>query len=147
MSCIVSTWFVSMVGAYTSESTPPATVYQIREVVFRAVPRQSLRARSKWLGAPGAPGAAPPSARARPGHPAEAPARAAVRTSGTAERARSIMGGSSTAKASRPRALPQGGGRRHGDTDAPFTPPQRREVHVPEGEASSGLHAPRTGSI
>src|SRR5665811_2594736 len=42
-----------MVGAYTSESTPPATVYQILEVVLRAVPRQSLRARPKWLVAPG----------------------------------------------------------------------------------------------
>src|ERR1035437_2142076 len=53
MYCIVSTLVVSMVGAYTSDSTPPATVYQILEVVLRAVPRQSLRARSKWLGAPG----------------------------------------------------------------------------------------------
>src|SRR5450631_429201 len=51
--CIVSTLVVSMVGAYTSESTPPATVYQILEVVFRDVPRQSLRARPKWLVAPG----------------------------------------------------------------------------------------------
>src|SRR5450631_1763851 len=51
--CIVSTLVVSMVGAYTSESTPPATVYQILEVVLRAVPRQSLRARPKWLVAPG----------------------------------------------------------------------------------------------
>src|ERR1017187_6583511 len=42
-----------MVGAYTSDSTPSATVYQILEVVLRAVPRQSLRARSKWLVAPG----------------------------------------------------------------------------------------------
>jgi predicted NAD/FAD-binding protein len=30
-----------------------ATVYQILEVVLRAVPRQSLRARSKWLLVPG----------------------------------------------------------------------------------------------
>src|SRR5664279_5494457 len=42
-----------MVGAYTSESTPFATVYQILEVVLRAVPRQSLRARPKWLVRPG----------------------------------------------------------------------------------------------
>jgi hypothetical protein len=53
--CIVSTFVVSMVGAYTSDRTPPATVYQILDVVLRAVPRQSLRATSKWLSAPGPP--------------------------------------------------------------------------------------------
>src|SRR6476659_4119107 len=53
--CIVSTLVVSMVGAYTSERTPPATGDQIFEDVLRAVPRQSLRARSKWLSVPGPP--------------------------------------------------------------------------------------------
>src|SRR5664279_481448 len=51
--CIVWMFVVSIVGAYTSERTPPAIVYQILDVVLRAVPRQSLRARSKWLRAPG----------------------------------------------------------------------------------------------
>src|SRR5262245_49875524 len=55
--CIVSTLVVSIVGAYTSDRTPPATVYQILDVVFRAVPRQSLRARSKCEREPGPPGA------------------------------------------------------------------------------------------
>ena len=36
---------------------PFATVYQTFEVVFRAVPRQSLRARSKCDTVPGPPGA------------------------------------------------------------------------------------------
>src|SRR2546421_1950530 len=36
---------------------PPATVYQTLLVVFAAVPRQSLRATSKWDSAPGPPGA------------------------------------------------------------------------------------------
>src|SRR5712691_8767747 len=38
---------------------PPATVYQTREPRSAAVPRQSLRARSKCDSAPGPPGAAP----------------------------------------------------------------------------------------
>src|SRR6266550_1021924 len=62
--CIVSTFVVSIVGAYTSDSTPPATVYQILDVVLRAVPRQSFRARSKWLKAPGPPVAGPGAATA-----------------------------------------------------------------------------------
>ncbi len=45
--CSVLTFVLSIVGSYTSESTPPATVYQTFDVVLRAVPRQSLRARSK----------------------------------------------------------------------------------------------------
>jgi hypothetical protein len=47
MYCRVSTFVLSIVGSYTSDSTPPATVYQTLEVVLRAVPTQSLRARSK----------------------------------------------------------------------------------------------------
>src|SRR5215207_5117121 len=53
--CRVSTFVLSIVGAYTSDSTPPATVYQTLDVVFRAVSTQSFRARSKWDSAPGAP--------------------------------------------------------------------------------------------
>src|SRR5215471_7025601 len=62
--CIVSSFVVSIVGAYSSDSTPPATVYQIFDVVLRAVPRQSFRARSKWLKAPGPPAAGPGAATA-----------------------------------------------------------------------------------
>jgi hypothetical protein len=40
------TLVLSIVGLYTSDSTPPATVYQTFESRFAAVPRQSLRARS-----------------------------------------------------------------------------------------------------
>ena len=47
MYCSVCTSVLSIVGSYTSDSTPPATVYQTFDVVLRAVPRQSLRARSK----------------------------------------------------------------------------------------------------
>src|SRR3954469_6005313 len=57
MNCIVSTFVVSTLGSYTSDRTPSATVNQTREVVLRAVPTQSLRARSKCDSAPGAPGA------------------------------------------------------------------------------------------
>ena len=45
--CRVLTFVLSMVGSYTSDSTPPATVYQTFDVESRAVPRQSLRAKSK----------------------------------------------------------------------------------------------------
>src|SRR3954470_2510618 len=48
---------LSIVGEKTSERTPPATVYQTFDVRLRAVPTQSLRARSKCDIAPGAPGA------------------------------------------------------------------------------------------
>src|ERR1019366_3537208 len=58
MYCSVCTSVLSIVGSYTSESTPPATVYQTLDVVLRAVPRQSLRARSKYDIVPGPPGAA-----------------------------------------------------------------------------------------
>src|SRR5829696_2134285 len=53
--CRVSTLVLSTVGAYTSDSTPPATVYQTFDAEVRAVPTQSLRARSKWDSTPGAP--------------------------------------------------------------------------------------------
>src|SRR5262249_27236217 len=68
--CIVSTLVVSIVGAYTSDSTPPATVYQIFDVVLRAVPRQSLRARSKWLSAPGPVGVSAAAGRTAARNPA-----------------------------------------------------------------------------
>src|ERR1039457_4597678 len=58
MYCSVCTSVLSIVGSYTPESTPPATVYQTLDVVWRAVPRQSLRARSKYDIVPGPPGAA-----------------------------------------------------------------------------------------
>src|ERR1700730_1143858 len=58
MYCSVCTSVLSIVGSYTSESTPPATVSQTLDVVLRAVPRQSLRARSKYDIVPGPPGAA-----------------------------------------------------------------------------------------
>src|SRR4051812_27914581 len=57
--CRVSTFVVSLVGKYTSLSTPPATVNQTFEVRLRAVPTQSLRARSKCDRAPGPSVAAP----------------------------------------------------------------------------------------
>src|ERR1022692_1007809 len=53
----VSTFVLSIVGSYTSDRTPSATVYQTLEAVSRAVPRQSLRARSKYDSVPGPPGA------------------------------------------------------------------------------------------
>src|SRR5438132_1366971 len=53
-----------MVGLYTSERTPLATVNQTFEVVLRAVPMQSLRARSKCDRAPGPSAAAVPCAAA-----------------------------------------------------------------------------------
>ncbi len=46
-NCNDFTLVLSIVGLYTSDSTPSATVYQTFEVSLRAVPRQSLRARSK----------------------------------------------------------------------------------------------------
>jgi len=57
---MVCTFVLSTVGLYTSDSTPPATVYQTFEERSTAVPTQSLRARSKCDSAPGAPGAVPP---------------------------------------------------------------------------------------
>src|SRR5262245_66685268 len=86
--CIVSTLVVSMVGAYTSDRTPPATVYQIFDVVFRAVPRQSLRATSKWESPPGPPGACAGSATALLGAAASSP----ITTAPTATRDRARMG-------------------------------------------------------
>src|SRR5262249_54127211 len=55
--CSDFTFVLSIVGSYTSDSTPSATVNQTFDVALRAVPTQSLRARSKNDGAPGAPGA------------------------------------------------------------------------------------------
>src|SRR3954469_16700558 len=49
----VSTLVLSLVGKYTSLKTPSATVNQTLERVLRAVPTQSLRARSKCESAPG----------------------------------------------------------------------------------------------
>jgi hypothetical protein len=43
--CRVSTLVLSLVGKYTSLSTPPATVNHTFDVRLRAVPTQSLRAR------------------------------------------------------------------------------------------------------
>src|ERR1700746_4042131 len=60
--CSVLTSVLSMVGSYTSDSTPPATVYQTLDPVFSAVPTQSVRARSKYDPAPGPPGAVAPLA-------------------------------------------------------------------------------------
>src|SRR5271169_2616244 len=57
MYCSVLTFVLSIVGSYTSESTPPATVYQTLDPWAAAVPTQSFLARSKYDGAPGAPGA------------------------------------------------------------------------------------------
>src|SRR5690349_610483 len=72
--CSVSTLVVSLVGKETSLSTPPATVNQTFDVRLRAVPTQSLRARSKCDSAPGpslarggggaAPALAPPASSA-----------------------------------------------------------------------------------
>ena len=45
--CRVLTFVASIVGQYVSDSTPSATVNHTFEVVLRAVPTQSLRARSK----------------------------------------------------------------------------------------------------
>jgi hypothetical protein len=59
MYCSVLTSVLSIVGSYTSDSTPSATVYQTLDPVPAAVPRQSFRARSKYDGAPGPPGATP----------------------------------------------------------------------------------------
>src|SRR6266542_242435 len=56
----------------SSETTPPATVYQTFEVRLRAVPRQSLRARSKCESAPGPPGAVGAAFAGTPGKVASA---------------------------------------------------------------------------
>src|SRR5919197_3750800 len=52
-NCIVSTFVLSTVGLYTSDSTPPATVNHTFERVPVAVPTQSLRARPKCDSEPG----------------------------------------------------------------------------------------------
>src|SRR5213078_1646768 len=57
MYCSVPTLVLSAVGSYTSDRTPPATVYQTFDVLFRAVPTHSLRPRSKNDIEPGPPGA------------------------------------------------------------------------------------------
>src|ERR1700726_518059 len=56
----VLTSVLSIVGSYTSESTPSATVYQTLEAWLAAVPTQSFPARSKYAAAPGARGAVAP---------------------------------------------------------------------------------------
>jgi hypothetical protein len=48
MYCSVLTLLFWIVGLNVSERTPSATVNQTFEVVFRAVPKQSLRARSRY---------------------------------------------------------------------------------------------------
>ena len=48
MYCNVLTLLFSIVGLNVSERTPSATVNQTFEVVLRAVPKQSLRARSRY---------------------------------------------------------------------------------------------------
>src|SRR6266508_2836143 len=62
-NCIVSTLVLSTVGLYTSDNTPPAMVNHTFERVPVAVPRQSLRARSKCDSEPG-PSVAAEAARA-----------------------------------------------------------------------------------
>ena len=47
MYCSVCTLVASTVGQYVSDNAPSATVNHTLEVVLRAVPTQSLRARSK----------------------------------------------------------------------------------------------------
>src|SRR5262245_50971125 len=59
MNWSVSLLVLSFVGKYTSESTPSATVNQTFDRRLRAVPTQSLRARSKCESAPGPSGAGP----------------------------------------------------------------------------------------
>src|SRR5438034_5576190 len=66
MYCSVPTLVLSTVGSYTSDSTPPATVYQTFDVVFCAVPTHSLRPRSKNDIEPGPPGASAAGAAAAP---------------------------------------------------------------------------------
>src|ERR1700733_3659074 len=57
----VLTFEFSIVGLKTSDRTPSATVNQTFEVVLRAVPKQSLRAKSIYAVVPGPPGAEPPA--------------------------------------------------------------------------------------
>src|SRR5215510_12225381 len=72
-NCMVSTLVLSTVGLYTSDSTPPATVNHIFDVLLLAVPTQSLRARSKCDRAP-EPSAAPTPACAGDAEPSVAAA-------------------------------------------------------------------------
>src|SRR4029079_11863141 len=66
MYCRVASLLFSIVGLYTSDSTPSATVYHAFDPVFAAVPKQSFLAVPMYDWAPGPPGAAPPGAAARP---------------------------------------------------------------------------------
>src|SRR5579883_1453197 len=83
--CSVLTFVLSTVGSYTSDSTPSATVYQTFETESRAVPRQSLRARSKEEAAPGPPDAAGAVA-AIAGDPVTSRAKTAADASATGRR-------------------------------------------------------------
>src|ERR1017187_9673911 len=95
MYCSVCTSVLSIVGSYTSESTPPATVYQTLDVVLRAVPRQSLRARSKYDIVPGPPGAAtagsPAAVLVAPAGPAAATAKESMQTATAGGTSRRIL--------------------------------------------------------
>src|ERR1700733_7581993 len=59
MYCSVPLSLFSIVGLYTSESTPPATVNHTFDPVPWAVPKQSLRELSRYAWVPGRPGALP----------------------------------------------------------------------------------------
>ena len=59
MYCRVPLSVFSIVGLYTSESTPPATVNHTFDAVPWAVPKQSLRELSRYAWVPGRPGALP----------------------------------------------------------------------------------------
>src|ERR1700733_9907266 len=63
MYCSVFTLLFWIDGLKVSDRTPSATVNQTFDVVLRAVPKQSLRARSRYDWAPGLPGAACAAAR------------------------------------------------------------------------------------
>src|ERR1022692_553915 len=102
MYCSVATLVLSMVGSYVSDSTPSATVYQTFDPVSAAVPRQSLRPRSKYDIAPGAPGATPAAGPAK-----RAAAEAPVPVSGTvAAAARTIVRNGRTRRQENARARP-----------------------------------------
>src|SRR5450755_2567733 len=59
MYCSVPLSVSSIVGLYTSERTPPATVNHTFDAVPWAVPKQSLRALLRYAWVPGRPGALP----------------------------------------------------------------------------------------
>ncbi len=91
-NCIDSTFVVSIVGSYTSDSTPFATVYQTFELRPYAVPTQSLRARSKCDRVPataGVPGGAADAAGPTASTPSTSAEAAPVTTHRTNGRPRS----------------------------------------------------------